>query len=409
MVSTGSPELENLATHLQREGLLSMYVHPFIIAHSRRQSKLGRLISRVPRFGAMLDRRIGARGLPNNRIRSGAAGAELLRALLGTRFPLTQDRLISHRNRRMGSIASDVAKQSDIVVASFGIARHISSGCPSLLVLNMPNCHPAYQNEQFDEIERRKADTRSINMRNTAHAISATQLELDRAQAVLCGSAFVARTLRDRCPSRVRLLVAPYGVESEKFHPSLASDDRRRPLDVVSVATLTPHKGVLDLTSAFARIPQSAAMLTLYGSAPHGVSWIQGGSQYHGGRLTHHGIADRLRQADVMVLASWFEGLPLSVLEALASGLACIVTDRGGDEAVRDGIEGFVVPPGDPDAIRDAVMKLSSQPELLASMKQAARRRAEEMSWERYAEVATSHLMALHPRSNFDERSSAES
>lgn len=399
VVSTGSPELENLAAHLSRQDLLSEYVHPFIISHARRQSKTGQLASRIPRFGTLLDRRIGPADLPDERVRSAAIVSELLRAIIGTRLPSARRHLIAYRNRRLGVLASKLTTSNDIIVASFGVARYIAGSADCSVVLNMPTCHPSFQNAQFDRIEKQHPLTEAINMRNSEKAVHATKLDLDRAQAILCGSRFAASTLAPHCPQDTRLMVAPYGVDATHFQPSPRPHAGAPPLDVVSVATLTPAKGVLDVISAFEGISPEHAKLTIFGSAPHGVSWLKRGSQHHAGRLDRRGLAERLGRADIMVLGSWFEGLPLSVLEALAGGLACIVTDRGGNEAVRDGIEGFVVQPGDPDAIRDAIMNLSEQPELLKSMKLAARRRAEEMSWDRYAEIATGHLLALRPRS----------
>jgi hypothetical protein len=61
-------------------------------------------------------------------------------------------------------------------------------------------------------------------------------------------------------------------------------------------------------------------------------------------------VADTLRQADALVLPSFAEGVPVVLMEAMASGKPVIATQVGGvSELVEDGVSGFVVPPGDPD------------------------------------------------------------
>lgn len=72
------------------------------------------------------------------------------------------------------------------------------------------------------------------------------------------------------------------------------------------------------------------------------------------------------------------EGLPRTLLEAAACGRALLTTDVPGCRAlVRDGVEGFLVPPDDPDALSEALVRLGSDPALVARMGLAARARVE--------------------------------
>ncbi|MFA4991126.1 MAG: glycosyltransferase [Candidatus Omnitrophota bacterium] len=68
-------------------------------------------------------------------------------------------------------------------------------------------------------------------------------------------------------------------------------------------------------------------------------------------------IADYLSASDVFVLPSFSEGFSLALMEAMLFGLPCIVTDVGGNaRLIKDGFNGTVVPPGDREGVRDAVI-----------------------------------------------------
>ena len=88
-------------------------------------------------------------------------------------------------------------------------------------------------------------------------------------------------------------------------------------------------------------------------------------------------VRDLLAAADLFVLGSAFEGLPVSIMEAMAAGLPVAATAVGGvPEAVVDGETGILVPPRDPDALADAMARLATDPGLRSRMGATARRRA---------------------------------
>lgn len=84
------------------------------------------------------------------------------------------------------------------------------------------------------------------------------------------------------------------------------------------------------------------------------------------------------RQSGFFVIPSRQEGLSNALLEAMASGLPSVVSDiPGNTAAVRNGVEGLVVPVDDVEALAAAILKLHRSPELRAEMGRAARERAE--------------------------------
>ncbi len=88
-------------------------------------------------------------------------------------------------------------------------------------------------------------------------------------------------------------------------------------------------------------------------------------------------IPEILAQSDIFVLPSKWEGLPLTIIEAMMSGLPVVATRVGGvPELVEDGVNGYLVPSGDVKAFADAIRKLAYNVELRERMGKAGRKRA---------------------------------
>ncbi len=184
------------------------------------------------------------------------------------------------------------------------------------------------------------------------------------------------------------------GVDPAQFSamPAQPGDELR----VAVVARMLWSKGIdiaVEATS-LARKAGAAVSLSLYGapdpsnpravpeetlrrwSALPGVTW-QGPTR---------DVAGVWRSHDVACLPSrGGEGLPRTLLEAGASGRAIVTTDVPGcRRLVRDGVEGFLVPPGDAEALARAFVSLANNPDAVREMGLAARRRIEEGFTERH-------------------------
>jgi glycosyltransferase involved in cell wall biosynthesis len=91
-------------------------------------------------------------------------------------------------------------------------------------------------------------------------------------------------------------------------------------------------------------------------------------------------VAEQLAQSDVFVLASRSEGMPLSVLEAMAAGLPVVASSVGGiPELVVSGETGLLVRPGDIDALAAALHTVLADRELRRAMGDAGRARAQHL------------------------------
>jgi len=128
--------------------------------------------------------------------------------------------------------------------------------------------------------------------------------------------------------------------------------------------------------------PQLGEALSRMRDVPNWRATIAGDGNVEGARakVAEYGLADRvdvpgwvgpervhqlIATADVLVLPSFIENLPLSIIEAMASGVAVVATPVGAvPDIVRDGETGLLVPVGDVDALAAALTRLVSDPEL---------------------------------------------
>jgi glycosyltransferase involved in cell wall biosynthesis len=107
------------------------------------------------------------------------------------------------------------------------------------------------------------------------------------------------------------------------------------------------------------------------------------------GFVPHGELARLYERAAVVVFPSRQEGLPLSLLEAMAHGCPVVATRVGGiPQLVHDGDTGLLVPPGEPAALRSAIETVLADPALGRRLGRAARRRVGALcSWDRVTEL----------------------
>jgi len=100
------------------------------------------------------------------------------------------------------------------------------------------------------------------------------------------------------------------------------------------------------------------------------------------GRLDNLGIESLYQQADVFINPSLVDNMPISILEALASEVPVVSTRVGGVPfMVQDGKDALLVPPGDPQAMANAVCKLLQDPSRTRELTRAGRDCAEQYAW----------------------------
>lgn len=189
-------------------------------------------------------------------------------------------------------------------------------------------------------------------------------------------------------PQNIRLIRSS-GVDTSRFCPSPRDPGEPRPLRVVLAARLLWEKGVGEFVEAASILRDEGRRVEflLAGAPdpgnPRSVEPARIERWAREGLVTWLGHVDDmpalLRSADVMALPSYYrEGVPRSLIEAAASGLALVTTDLPGCREVvaRHGIDGLHVRPRDPHSLAQQLATLDDDRALLRRLGERARARA---------------------------------
>ena len=146
------------------------------------------------------------------------------------------------------------------------------------------------------------------------------------------------------------------------------------------LGSLVPHKGLHVLIDAV-NMATHDIRLTVHGSPDSNPAYYRELQTGNLGRVRFAGVADpgdpypTITQHDVMAIPSlWDENSPLVIHEAQAAGRPVIASNVGGiPELVRDGVDGILFPPGDAQALAQALDDLADQPDKLLEMGRQAK------------------------------------
>ncbi|WP_420239649.1 glycosyltransferase family 4 protein [Telmatobacter bradus] len=181
-----------------------------------------------------------------------------------------------------------------------------------------------------------------------------------------------------------KMVVTPLGVDVEQFTPR---PEREAPdvFEILCVGRLVATKGQHMLIDAVGQLVAEGrkVRLRLVGSGPDDETL-----HVHTSRLDHPECIifegpvnqDRIRsfyaQADAFAIASFAEGLPVVLMEAMAMEIPCVTTHINGiPEMIRDGQDGLLVPPSDRESLTHALRRLMDDPKLRQRLAKNGRKR----------------------------------
>lgn len=219
--------------------------------------------------------------------------------------------------------------------------------------------------------------------------------KVEEAAFVVPISTYNAEIIREACSRQDadKLVLIHCGIDTQAFQPAgpNGGDPGRRPINIVNIGTIHEVKGQTHLIEACRLLRERGVdfMCHIIGDGPDREKLESQAQEagladrvcFHGQRLRGE-IIEMLQQADVFVAPSVpssdgrREGIPVVLMEAMASGAPVVASRLSGiPELVDDGESGLLVPPGDAEAIAAAIERLAADPDLRRRLGDAGRAR----------------------------------
>lgn len=184
-------------------------------------------------------------------------------------------------------------------------------------------------------------------------------LEYDEADIIMVPSHFVYESFITHGVDPRKLRVIPYGIDATLFVPPREPREEAK-FRILFVGSIELTKGVQYLLQAVKELRLRNSEVILIGQPDFTGRILLKEYQdlcHHIPHVPHQGLVEYYQAASVLLLPSLSEGQAMVTSEAMACGLPVIVSSNAGALA-RDGVDGFVVPPGDVSALKEKLLYL---------------------------------------------------
>lgn len=262
-----------------------------------------------------------------------------------------------------------------------------ASSLGALTVLDQPTPHISFWKKIIAEEEERTGFSIQIKKMLSDVYDERQRKELELADFIFVPSRFCRETLLNYAVPSNKIRVLPFGSDISRFQPSenKKKDDKFK---ILCVARIEVLKGVHYLLEAFGQLKLKNAELVLIGKpSADGIEILKkyAGLYNHIDYVPNYEIQQWYNGADVYVLPSLLEGSSYTIYEAMGCGLPSIATENCGS-VVRNGIDGYVIPIRDIDALKEKITLLYEKPRLRKEMGMNAHHYIQNFTWSRYHE-----------------------
>jgi len=224
-----------------------------------------------------------------------------------------------------------------------------------------------------------RAQQRFIPDSNNSHMIEMKEAEIELADLIITCSSLARASYVDAGVAADRVVFAPLGVELDIFRPPAETPVGAGPIRFCNAGHLTRLKGIDLLLSACRsltamRLPFTLNIAGSLSQGDAGLAKAIGAFASLRGRIAHEDVRTLFASADVFVMPSRFDSFGMVVTEALACGTPVIVSDHvGAKDFVEEGVNGWIVPAGDANALTERMAWCAAHPDEVRAMRSAAR------------------------------------
>jgi starch synthase len=383
----GTQYAPKLAAELADRDLLHQYWTGFSLAHD---GFLARVASRFPAKARSLIAKRTISRVSSKQLKT-CSRLAFQSAVWRKAFGNTEPSFFDRNRQFQECVPQNEIDRSDVVIGFDTSSWILAERCREIdkpFLLDQSIGHPISKERIYEGLRQRFPQWSQTIARKAPHHINAERREHELASRVVVPSRFVAETLMENDVERDKIIINPFGADTELFHPPLKRIQGREQI-FLFVGTFTARKGLPVLLQAWNSLLPRDARLLLVGSGaiPKTVVDRLPDSVKVLGKQTRNEVAVLMQQADVLVFPSHFEGLALVQIEALASGLPVYGTkESGAADIVENGKTGLLLPAGDQDAWATALEESIKMPERVHAMQEHLSRDTSRYSWRAYGD-----------------------
>ena len=285
--------------------------------------------------------------------------------------------------------ASNLYGESDICTAFSGFALHTirkAKKAGAVTIVERGSSHMLYQ----QRILKEECGKAGFKFRPAHPRVVEKELtEYEEADYISIPSLFVKNTFLKFGISERKLIHIPYGVDLSSFRQMPKEDEKFR---VIYCGGITMRKGVHYLLQVFHELNLPDSELWLIGSMDEEMlpflRRFSSDKVVYKGQYPQTELYKYYSQGSVFVIMSIEEGLAMVQPQAMACGLSVIcTTNTGGEDIVRDGVDGFVIPAGDVEVLKEKITYMYENRDICKEMGRSARQRVSEgFTWNDYGE-----------------------
>lgn len=226
--------------------------------------------------------------------------------------------------------------------------------------------------------------------------------ELQLADKIFVASSFTANTLKEFAGALSPIEVIPYGFppvcEKREY-----SNFSHRPVKILFVGSLSQRKGIANLFKAAEQFNHHIQLTIVGKKTSDECAPLNAALKKHNwiSSLPHPKILELMRQHDVLVFPSLFEGFGLVITEAMSQGTPVITTENTvGPDIIEHGKNGWLIKAGSTESLQVAIENLLYQPQTIADVGKEAMKTAASRLWKVYgAELANTVRQSLSEKS----------